>query len=93
MSRRAGYPGGLWPDEHHELLLRAALLPDEDGWAAWRSLRDRLDPDNVDSETYRLLPLLAFNLGRMGVSDSLLQRLRGIRRRTWLEPAQRAHHR
>lgn len=85
MSRRAGYPGTFWPSKHHELGLRAALLPGDDGRSAWRLWRDRLDLEDLDASTYRLLPLVAYNLTALGVDDPHLGRLAGVRKRTWYD--------
>lgn len=67
----------------HGLLLRAALLPGEEGIAAWRAWRRDADLDAIDRGSARLLPLLWFNLLANGISDPWLPRFKGIYRHTW----------
>ena len=85
MSRLPDLPGGHWPDADELLLLRAALLPPPASEVAWRALRPRFALDDIRAEPYRLVPLLHQNLVRCGVEDPDLGRMRGIRRRTWVE--------
>jgi hypothetical protein len=74
-----------WPTSQEEWLLRAALLRGPAAAAAWTRWKSLVDFDNIDSESYRLVPLLYCNLRDHGVSDPLLGRLRGIYRRTWYQ--------
>ncbi|MCO6450789.1 MAG: nucleotidyltransferase family protein [Caldilineales bacterium] len=67
----------------HELVLQAAFLrgdPAIRAYAKWKSL---VPFDDIDYESYRLLPLLYDNLQAMEIEDELTPRLRGIYRRTW----------
>ncbi len=73
------------PSGNHALLLRAALLTGEPARCAWQAWREASDLEQLDQVSYRLVPLLVTNLERLGVEDACLSRLRGIRRRLWLE--------
>jgi hypothetical protein len=53
-----------WPSPEQELLLKAALLKDEQALRAWSELKARTDPSGLDPGSLRLLPLLWHNLGR-----------------------------
>jgi hypothetical protein len=57
--------------------------------AAWREWRPRVDLDDLDEGSGRLLPLLARNLSVLGVEDASLPRLRGVRRRVWTRNTER----
>jgi Uncharacterised nucleotidyltransferase len=81
--RRAGFTGDIWPDEIQELLLRAALLPDDAGGAAWAAVRPRIDIDHLPGELHRLIPQLSKNLTTRGVDDPDLSRLKGVYQFTW----------
>ena len=66
-----------------ELLLRAALLPDGKGLAAWHDLRPRLDLADVDASAQLLLPALHRNLRELGATDDLMPMMKGVHRYTW----------
>ena len=80
-----------WPTRHQELLLRAALLRGPDALAAWSQWKASVDIDQIDSDSYRVLPLLYHNLRANEVSDPFMGRLRGIYRRTWYQNQVRMH--
>lgn len=80
-----------WPAREQELLLRAALLQGPAALAAWNTWKSEVDFDRIDSESYRVLPQLYFNLTAHGVSDALVGRLKGIYRRTWYQNQLRFH--
>jgi putative nucleotidyltransferase-like protein len=71
------------PAQHH--LLRAALLDDRDAvrasLAEWSA---RVDLDDVDFGSLRLLPLLYSNLRRHDLGHPAMPRLRGLYRKSWL---------
>jgi|HubBroStandDraft_1064217.scaffolds.fasta_scaffold08427_3 hypothetical protein len=76
----------LWPTPAQEMLLRAAVGPEAkaaEAFIAWKRMID-LDVE-IDLGTYGLLPLLYDRLSRLGVSDPLMGRLKGIYRRSWYE--------
>lgn len=88
----AGGAGGFWPTTDQELLLRAALLPGDDGRSAWQSWQDSTDIEALDSGSFRLLPLLYRNLLFLGVDDPLLPRIKGVYRHFWFRNQLLFHH-
>jgi len=82
---------GPWPTWQEELLLRAALLHGPAALAAWAQWKSIIDFDDIDSESYRLVPRLYCNLRDQGVSDPLSGKLRGIYMRTWYQNQLRLH--
>jgi hypothetical protein len=73
-----------WPDDRQMLLLEAALSDDDAAAAeAWERWRRQGALDDVDYASYRLLARVFRNLGRLGLSDPELARLRGVYRHTW----------
>ncbi|MBD2691969.1 nucleotidyltransferase family protein [Anabaena catenula] len=68
-----------------KLLLQAALLSDQTGLNSWQQWRDNVDIENLDNESYHLLPLLYRNLSANEVIDVHIGRLKGVYRRTWVE--------
>jgi hypothetical protein len=80
-----------WPTPEKELLLRAALLAGEPALEAWQQWRSRVDIEQLDPGSYRVLPLLFRNLGRLQVQDAAMGRLKGIYRLTWYQNQMRFH--
>lgn len=80
-------PTPFHPHPEQEFLLAAALLPGVDAIAAWEQWRARVDfeREQWDVGSFRLLPLVYGNLQRLGSSDPLMDRLKGIYRRAWTE--------
>jgi hypothetical protein len=52
---------------------------------AWRAWRSHIDVDQLDRGSRSLLPLLHQNLVAHDVEDPLMDRFRGVYRRTWYE--------
>jgi hypothetical protein len=73
-----------WPTPDQELLLRACLQSGADAVDAWRRWRSRVELDDVDPASFRLLPLLYRTLQRHGVHDADLARLAGVYRWHWV---------
>jgi hypothetical protein len=71
------------PTKEQILLLRACLLSGGDAAAAWQAWRERVNFDDIDAASYRLVPLLHQNLRREKIDDELSGRLKGIYRHTW----------
>ena len=69
----------------HVQLLKAALLDGDAAIVAYREWRQKLDFLSLSYGQQRLLPLLQRNLTRLGVSDPLMNRFRGIRRYFWAQ--------
>lgn len=74
-----------WLTSDRELLLRAALQQGKDATDAWQQWKTTVDIEELDPESYRLLPLLYRNLSVLGVEDSEMVRLKGVYRRRWYE--------
>lgn len=71
----------LTPEKRN--LLKAALL-DKGALECWQQWFATVDIEKIDTESYRLLPLVYRNLSERENSQ-LPARLKGIYRRTWLE--------
>ncbi len=71
------------PTPDQMLLLRASLLSGNDAANAWKAWRERVNFDDIDAASYRLVPLLYQNLRRENIDDELLGRFKGIYRHTW----------
>ena len=78
---------GCRPSHQQELLLRAALFSGDAALKAWRKWRGLVDPDlhHLDMGSFRLIPLLNRNLKLLGVQDPIMDRFKGIFRRTWYQ--------
>ncbi|MCT7975621.1 nucleotidyltransferase family protein [Laspinema olomoucense] len=66
-------------------LLQAAVEKSEKAIAYWQEWSELVDIETLDSESYRLLPLLYRNLSQYEISDRSLVKLKGVYRRTWCE--------
>ncbi len=75
--------GDFRPTRAQELLLRAALLSGADAAGAWSRWRACADLNHLDPGSFRLLPLLYHNLKAQGISDPLMNKLKGIHRMAW----------
>jgi hypothetical protein len=71
------------PTPDQVLLLRACLLSGNEAATAWKLWRARVNFDDIDAASYRLVPLLYKNLRREKIDDDLLGRFKGIYRHTW----------
>lgn len=85
LSRRhARYFGEGWcPSETQLLLLKAALLSGDAAIDAWHRWSSSVDIETRDEGSNRLLPLLSYNLERVGLRTAHSDMLRGYRRHTW----------
>ena len=78
--------GHLWPTAEQTLLLRAACYQDaraREAFAAWRAAIDV--EREFDWQMVRLLPAVYANLQRLGETDALMARLKGVYRRAFVE--------
>ncbi len=73
----------VWPTPLQADLLRATLLADERGLAAWARIRPTLRIAEMDSAVQVLLPALHRNLRALGSEDSMLELFKGVHRYTW----------
>lgn len=64
-------------------MLRAALLNGQEGVEAWENWIACTDIDRIDSESFRLIPLLYKNLKAHRVSHPLMGRFKGAKRYIW----------
>jgi Uncharacterised nucleotidyltransferase len=76
--------GSFWPSPSQRELLEVALGSAVDAQAAWQRLRPTLDLDNLEPGSFTLLPLVYQALVENGSDDSLLPRLKGIYKNTWV---------
>ncbi len=74
---------GNKPTPEQLLVLHAALDPAADALAAWERWRGRIDFDDVDHGSTRLLPLVYRNLGPDSFDAEVVGRLKGLYRRSW----------
>jgi hypothetical protein len=73
---------GCWPTKEQQLLLQASLLQGNvatDAWLTWKSI---VDLNNIDPGSYRLFPLLYFNLRLNGIEDPLMNIFQWVYRNT-----------
>ena len=82
----------FWPNAHQELLLTAALADSEFALSAWQDWQSRETIKATDTGSLRLLPLVYFNLARLGLSDSSMVSLKGAYIRTRLANRLRLTH-
>jgi hypothetical protein len=70
-----------------QLLLRAALGPDDRSVAAFRAWKVSLDMERIDLASQRFVPRLVANLERLGAGadDPVLDQFRKVTRFTWLK--------
>ena len=77
---------GFLPQPDQELLLRAALLPGEDGITSWQAWSNQVDDlHKLDYGSFRLLPLLYKNLINNQIQHALLPKLKGVYHSAWAQ--------
>lgn len=74
---------GNKPTPEQLLVLHAALDPIPDALAAWERWRGRIEFDDVDHGSTRLLPLVYRNLSPQSFDEEVAGRLKGLYRRSW----------
>jgi len=79
------------PTRDQELLLKTALLAGPDAIAAWTEWSARADPERLDEDSGRLLPLVYDALRKSEISDDWARRLERAYRRTWYDNTLRFH--
>jgi hypothetical protein len=78
------YQDRLLTTEPEEVLLQAALLDRLHSIKAWKKWRSTTNiEDQLDSGSFRLLPLVYKKLKGYGIQDPLMNRLKGIYRMAW----------
>ena len=86
--------GGCWPNPEQELLLQAALFQGERSiraWNLWKKSTD-IETKTLDLSSFRLLPLVYRNLCDQGLSDPLMEKLKGIYRLHWYKNQRLFHN-
>ncbi|WP_031499746.1 nucleotidyltransferase family protein [Bryobacter aggregatus] len=73
------------------LLLEAALAPKVRAIKAWQEWYAATQLEHVPGASYRLLPLVHAHLVEVGYAGSELSRIKGIRKKLWLEGEQRVY--
>ena len=74
----------LWPTSAQQLLLKGALTQGDTAIQAWKAWHAKIDwSDHLDQDSYRLTPLLYYNLSQHQVKDPIMGKLKGIYRMTW----------
>lgn len=74
----------FWPTDRQELLLSAALADSEVAIPAWREWRSKETIETTDRGSWRLLPLVYFNLARSKLDDPAIESLKETYSRTRL---------
>lgn len=71
----------------HASLLKAAFLPGDAALKHWQAWLDEIDIENtqLDTFSYRLLPLVYENFANASLKHPLMSRLKGVYRRSWLD--------
>ena len=76
----------LWPDEAQTLLLRAGLGDGAGAARAFERWCEGVDFSGpIEAGSARLLPLVHFNLERLGCDHARMGLIWGLRRRAWVE--------
>ena len=72
------------PFPEQEILLKASLLEGHQALEAWQAWNESVNLDNLDPQSYRMMPLLHRNLCRLGVSSGKnFMKIKGISRLCW----------
>ncbi|MFT4519065.1 MAG: hypothetical protein ACI9JM_001456 [Halioglobus sp.] len=73
------------PDSSQRYLLTAVLRSSDASLEAWRAWCGEVDIEDVDSASFRLLPLIYLRLKTLDPTDQLLARLKVVYRHTWFK--------
>lgn len=73
-----------WPTELQREILAVAFAEPAAAIRTWQALQSRFDLDRLEPGTFELMPLVYRNLTRSGLDGPILQRLKGIVRRSWV---------
>ncbi|MFT5312553.1 MAG: hypothetical protein ACI9QD_000730 [Thermoproteota archaeon] len=84
--------GGIWPSPQQLLILKASLWQGDAAIQAWKLWVDKIDINaDFDYETFRLLPMLYHNMHQHGMSGHVMNRLKGLYRKSWFEQKMLVH--
>jgi Uncharacterised nucleotidyltransferase len=67
----------------HQSLLKATFSPQEDALIAWEKWQSVIDFEDLDGESYKLLPHLYQNLIKYEVKHPLISRMKGVHKLFW----------
>ena len=84
IAMRRALRGTFWPTQLQRRLLVAALAGTEEAVAMWHRLRPELVLDELEPGSFELMPLIYRQLVTGEVEDTILTRLKGIYRKSWL---------
>lgn len=76
-------PEIIYPTEQQKLLLKAALLPQEDALKAWNQWYPSAEINSLDSDSNQLLALLYRNFSQSNIELANQDKLKGIYRHNW----------
>jgi hypothetical protein len=79
----AQLPGSFWPSPQQRLLLRTALLPEEESRRAWLDVCRGLDIGRLERGSAMLLPMIYERLEARGAQDAALEKMKGVYRYVW----------
>ncbi len=69
----------------YALLLKAVLLDNENYLVVFSKWKENIDFEHdIDSDSFKLLPLLYQKLSKKEIEDELMPRLKGIYRKSWI---------
>jgi len=92
MNTTNNYQGGFWPSKDDALLLKAILLPRQEAIKAWEEWLNIVNVDTIEAGTQRMFPLLYVKLKEYNIDHPLMNRFKGIYRRTWYKNQIFFHH-
>ena len=81
------YPSALWPEGSQLLILKASMLEGEDAHRAFLAWRDSTVFDDLDHASFRMLPMLRWNIARLEIRDPISARLDSVTRFLRVETA------
>ena len=86
MDQRGSIPaGGHLPTADQKLLLQTILGPKNQLIANWQRWQERVDLDDIDHGSFRLLPMLHHVLRRQGAEGKDMERYHGVARKVWYQ--------
>lgn len=83
--KKTAYIGHNWPTPYQTLLLRASLCRGEEAINAWHEWGRDYESRELEGDSFRLLPLLYYNLRRLGLKGPAMDKLRGVYKRAWYD--------
>lgn len=75
--------GSFWPTPKQGRLLRVLFADVGESGEEWRRMRSEFELEHLEPGSYDLMPLLYKRLAQVAPDDPVVEKLRGIYRRTW----------